>query len=159
MSRTCAWVAAALALNLSSARAVTCEEFAARFAEGAAQSKIPAPKFDLAHVNSADPDWRDFSITTVSDVRSMLSCRHGEIDAYAVDANGPGRTSTDHVGALTAIGIYSDGWTWQEATAIRDQLLRKAKETSVAEQTSEGAKFSLIISVAGVASFQIDDSR
>jgi hypothetical protein len=157
MSKTSLWVALVWVLSMPTANAMTCEEFVARFFEGAAQYKIPTPRFELAHVNAADPEWRDFIIVTLSDVRSMMSCEHGSVRTFAVDANDAAGLTTVHVGALTALGIYSAGWTWHEATTIRDQLVSKAKDADIAEQTIEGAKLSLIISGAGVASFQIDD--
>jgi hypothetical protein len=155
------WVTLILALNISTAKAVTCEEFVARVVEGAAYYKVPVPKFDLEWVNSADADWRYFKITTFGDVRAIMGCRHGWVDTFAVDANNSEGMSTVHVSALTAIGLYGDGVTWREAIAMRDELMREAKgaEPQIAKRTIEDAEVSLIISFAGVASFQIDNMR
>src|ERR1700738_640129 len=99
------WVTLILALNISTAKAVTCEEFVARVVEGAAYYKVPVPKFDLEWVNSADADWRYFKITAFGDVRAIMGCRHGWVDTFAVDANNSEGMSTVHVSALTAIGL------------------------------------------------------
>jgi hypothetical protein len=153
------WVALSLVFSISTAKAVTCEQFVARVMEGAAYYKVPVPQFDLEWVNPADADWRAFKITTFGDVRAIMFCRHGWVDTFAVDANDSEGMSTVHVSALTAVGLYGDGLTWQEAIAMRDQLMREAKPAHVAELTIDGAKASLIISIVGVASFQIDNAR
>ena len=154
-------VAITLALNISTAKAVTCEEFVARFVEGAAVYKVPVPKFDLWWVNPLDADWRYFKITTFDDVRAIMGCRHGWVSTFAVDANDAEGMSTVHVSALTAVGLYGDGLTWEEAVAARNELMREVKggESLTAKRTIEDAEVSLIISVAGVASFQIDNMR
>lgn len=145
-------------LFASQANAATCEQFVARAIEAAAYYKVPVPQFDLEGVNSYDPDTRYFKITTFGDIRSVMICSHGWVSHYAVDANNGGEgISNVHVAALTAIGLYGDGMTWQEATAMRDQLMREAKaaEPQMAERTVDDAKISLIISFAGAASFAI----
>jgi hypothetical protein len=146
-------------LFASQANAATREQFVARAIEGAVYYKVPVPQFDLEGVNSSDPDTRHFKITTFGDVRSMMICRHGWVSNYAVDANNGGEgISNVHVAALTAIGLYADGMTWREATAMRDELMREAKaaEPQMAERVVDDAKISLIISFAGAASFVID---
>ena len=77
-----------------------------------------------------------------------------------MDANNSEGMSTVHVSALTAVGLYGGGWTWREATTIRDELVREAKgaEPQIAKRSIEGADLSFII-LAGVASFQIDEAR
>jgi hypothetical protein len=70
-------LAAILMISSPAADAATCEQFRARFLEGAAYYKVPAPKFDLVHVNEADANIRYWSITTFGDVRAEMSCRHG----------------------------------------------------------------------------------
>jgi hypothetical protein len=141
----------------SIAKATTCEEFVARFIEGAARYSAPKPRFELEHVNPTDPENRFFKITTFSDVRSMLSCWHGEVNAYLVDANSAEGLTTEHVTALTAVGIYGSGWTWREASALRDQIVQQAKNAKpqMAELVVEDAKLSFVISFAGFASFEV----
>jgi hypothetical protein len=150
-----------LALNISTAKAVTCEKFVARVVESAAYYKVPVPKFNLEGVNSADADWRHFKITTFDVVRAFIDCRHGWVDNFTVVANNSEGMSAVHVSALTAIGLCGDGMTWREAIAMRDEPMREAKgaEPQIAKRTIEDAEVSLIISFGGVASFQIDNTR
>ena len=90
-----------------------------------------------------------------------MSCWHGWVGTFAVDANTGEGLTTVHVSALTGVGLYADGLTWQEAIAMRDELMREAKEADLqmAKRNIEGAEASLIISFAGFASFQIDNMR
>ena len=137
-------------LATTQAHAATCEQFVARVIEGAAYSKAPVPAFDLEGVNSYDADHRFFKITTFGDVRAMMLCNHGWVETFAIDANNNEGMCSVHVSALTAIGLYGDGITWREATAMRDELMREAKgaEPQIAKRAIEDAEVSLIISLA-----------
>jgi hypothetical protein len=95
-----------------------------------------------------------------SDVRAMMSCWHGCVKTFAADANNSEGMSSLHLSTLMGIGLYSDVLEWSEAIALRDQLMREATnkdDPQIVERTIDGAKASLIISVAGVPSFQIDN--
>jgi hypothetical protein len=80
------------------------------------------------------------------------------VDTFAADANDSEGMASVHLSALMGIGLYSYGLEWREAIGLRDQLMRAAKaaEPQIAKIPVEGGEASLIISFAGVPSFQID---
>jgi hypothetical protein len=139
-----------------SARAIPCEQFTARFLEGAAYYRA-VPKF-LAMQSEVDPDVRYWTITMFGDVRSMMSCWHGSVRWFAADANtGEGMASV-HLSAMMGIGLYAYALDWREAVEMRNELMRaaKASDTHQARAMVEDGEASLIISFAGLPSFQID---
>jgi hypothetical protein len=150
---------AAIMLHGAPARAwTTCEQFAARLVEGATYYKTPVPQFDLWHVNDADAGIRYFKIRMFDNVRSIVSCWHGQVGTFAADANDAEPMSAVHLSLLMGIGFYGDGMAWQEAIGARDDLLRAAKaaDPQTAEMPVDFGRASLIISVAGAPSFVID---
>jgi hypothetical protein len=138
--------------------AATCQQFKAGFVEGAAQYQVPAPKFLLENVNAADADIQYWTITTFGDVRAMMSCWHGSVDTFVADANDNEMASSLHLLLLMGIGLHGYGMEWRPALDLRDQLVRaaKASDPHIAKLPVDGAEASLIISFAGVPSFQID---
>jgi hypothetical protein len=100
-------VAALLALAPSALRAApSCDEFSARFIEGAAYYKSePQFKFDYAGLDETGY-W---TITTFSNVRSMMICSHGLVRTFAVDANDASISATTNIKALTTVGFYANG--------------------------------------------------
>jgi hypothetical protein len=153
----CPAIAAILISWPISAQAIPCEQFTARFLEGAAYSRLPVPTFELVHVSEIDPNIRYWSITAFGDVRSTMSCWHGSVGTFAVNANTKEDVATLHVSALMGIGLYAYALDWREAVERRNQLMRtaKAQEIQQAKATVEDAEASLIISFAGLASFRI----
>jgi hypothetical protein len=148
------------------AHASRCEEFVARFIEGATQYKLPAPQFELEHVNEADADVTYWKITMFSDVRAMMSCWHGWVKTFAADANNSEGMSSLHLSTLMGIGLYSYVLDWREAIALRDDLMREAKgkddlnDLQTAKRTIDDTiEASLVISFAGVPSFMIEPLR
>jgi hypothetical protein len=141
--------------------AATCDQFKAAMIEGAAQYHEPPPQFRLAHVNSADPNIQYFAIAMFDDARAMLSCWYGEVGTFAVDANNTEPTSVLHTMLLAGMGLHGYGLEWRQALEVRDQLvsLAKASDRQMSEVHVEGGKVSLVISVAGVPSFQIDSDQ
>jgi hypothetical protein len=139
--------------------APTCEQFKATIIEGAAKYNAPAPVFRLEHVNSADADIQYWTITSFNDVRAMISCWHGSVGTFAADANDSEGMSSVHLSALIGIGLYGYGVEWRQALDLRDKLLRaaKASDLQTARLAIDGVgEASLVISIAGVPSFQID---
>src|SRR4051794_2933505 len=67
--------------------APTCDQFKTAIAEAAELYHSPAPKFQLAHVNSVDPERTFWSIAAFEDVRSTMECRHGHVDTFAAETN------------------------------------------------------------------------
>jgi hypothetical protein len=152
-------VTAMLIVSPISVKAATCEQFKAGIVEGAAQYHMPAPKLRLETVNSADPDIQYWTITTFGDVRAMMSCWHGSVGSFLADANDSEITSSLHLLLLMGIGLHGYGMEWRPALDLRDQLVRAAKASD--SQTAKlpidgGGEASLVISFAGVPSFQID---
>jgi hypothetical protein len=135
-----------------------CDQFKAAIVEGAAKYNAPVPKFRLEHVNSADAGIQYWTIATFNDVRAMISCWHGSVGTFAADANDSEGMSSVHLSLLMGIGLYSYGLEWREAIGLRDQLMRaaRASDPQIARLPVEGGEVSLIISFAGVPSFQID---
>jgi hypothetical protein len=88
----------------------------------------------------------------------MMSCWHGSVGTFAADASDSEGMSSVHLSLLMGIGLYSYGLEWREALGLRDQLMREARasEPQIARLPVEGGEASLIISFAGVPSFQID---
>jgi hypothetical protein len=143
--------------SISAQAAATCEQFKAGVVEGAAEHQMPAPKFRLVGNNSADPDITYWTITTFDNVRAAIICSHGSVEAFMADANDSELTSSIHLLLLMAIGLHGYGMEWREALDLRDQLVRtaKASDPHISELPVDGGKASLIISFAGVPSFEI----
>jgi len=141
--------------------AATCDQFKAAMIEGAAQYHEPAPQFRLAHVNSADPNIQYFTIVMFDDARAMLSCWHGEVGTFAADANSTEPMSVLHTMLLAGMGLHGYGLEWRQALEMRDHLvsLAKASDRQMSEIHVEGGKASLVISIVGVPSFEIDTDR
>ena len=72
---------------LAVSAAVNCDRSKVAIGEGAAQYEVPAPKFKLEDVNSADANNQFFSILMFDEVRAMFLCSHGEADTFAAEAN------------------------------------------------------------------------
>ncbi len=62
---------------------------------------------------------------------------------------------------LAGMALHGYGLEWRQALKMRDQLvsLAKASDRQMSEVHVEGGKVSLVISVVGVPSFQIDTDR
>jgi hypothetical protein len=136
--------------------AATCEQFKEAMIKGATQYQAPAPKFRLDRNSSADPGERYFTISMFRDVRAAMSCSHGSVRFFLADAND--REKMSHLMLMMAIGLHSYGIGLRPALELRDQLVRMAKESDAqsAKLPFEGGEASLVISIAGVPSFQID---
>jgi hypothetical protein len=139
--------------------APTCEQFKAAIVDGSAEYRAPLPGFRLEHVNSADAEITYWIIATFDDVRMMMSCRHGSLGTFAADANDREIASGLHLLLLMGIGLHGYGMAWRTALDLRDQLVRTAKASD--SQTANllidgGGRASLVISIVGVPSFQID---
>jgi hypothetical protein len=91
----------------------------------------------------------------------MMSCRYGQVGTFAADANSADPASILHTMLLIAMGLHGYGLEWRAALKMRDQLVgsAKASDRQMSEVHIEGGKISLVISVAGVPSFQIDTDR
>jgi hypothetical protein len=151
-----AMAAAGLAFWSISAQAATCDQFRNAIMKGASRYQTPAPKFQLDRTNSADPSERDFTISMFGDVRAVMSCSHGSVRFFLADAND--REKMSHLMLIMAIGLHAYGIEWRPALEVRDQLVRMSKESDAqsAKLPFEGGEASLVISIAGVPSFQID---
>jgi hypothetical protein len=152
-------IAAILLMSPITARAaVSCDQFKAAISEGAAAYKMPTPKFDLART---DGNIQYFSITIFDDARALLSCWYGLVGTFAVDANSTEPVSILHTMLLAGIGLHGYGLDWRQALKTRDQLVEtaKASDRQMSEVHVDGGKVSLVISVAGVPSFQIDGAH
>jgi hypothetical protein len=152
------WIAIIVATGISPANATTCEEFMARFKEGAARYKMPAPQFAPRHVNIGHVE-KQYIITTLNDVHSMVSCRHGTVESFSVTANNLNVRPTDHVATLAAIGLFSDGRTWRDAYDIEDRLKDRVinPELQLVRHTTGKTQFSIIVSRGGVVYFGSDN--
>jgi hypothetical protein len=148
-----------LGLNISDAKADTCGQLVARVIEGAAYYKMTSPKFEPT--NRGGAEGRYWSISIFDDVRAMFICYHGYVGTFAADANDDSGMASLHVHTLIGIGLYGCGMEWHEAILMRDNLVRTAKaaESHIAELPIDDGKASLIISAAGIPSFQIDAIR
>jgi hypothetical protein len=152
-------VAALLALAPLPLRAApSCDEFSARFIEGAAYYKSE-PQFKLDHAGLDDTGY--WTITTFSNVRSMMICWHGLVRTFAVDANDDSISASTNVKALTTVGFYANGLDWQGSVAMRDAIVRAAKSTEaqIARLPVDAGSASYVVSIAGVPSFEIDNAR
>lgn len=125
--------AAMLILSPIAIQAATCEQFKAGIVEGAARYQVPAPKFRLDYVNSADADIQYWTIHTFGDVRAAMSCWHGSVKTFMADANDSEITSSLHLLLLMGIGLQGHGTEWHPALDFRDQLVRAARNSPLKE--------------------------
>jgi hypothetical protein len=152
-------IVAILALSpMAASAAVNCDRFKVAISEGAAQYQVPAPKFRLEEVNSADANNQFFSILMFDDARAMFLCSHDEVETFAVEAKSAASISVVHAMLLAGMGFHGYGLEWRQALIMRDRLvsLAKSSEAQMSGVRIEGGKASLGISVAGVPSFQIE---
>ncbi len=138
--------------------AVSCDHLKTAFIEGSAQLDVPPPQFRLEKANSADAKHQFFSVTMFDDARAMISCSNGMVETFSADANSGERKSFNHTMSLAGLALHGFGLELGQARETRDQLvsLAKASDRQMSEVHIEGGKVSLVISVAGVPSFQID---
>ena len=94
---------------------------------------MPAPKFRLDYVNSADADIQYWTIHTFGDVRAAMSCWHGSVKTFMADANDSEITSSLHLLLLMGIGLQGHGTEWHPALDFRDQLVRAARNSPLKE--------------------------
>jgi hypothetical protein len=150
-------IAAVLSGLLSPLHAApSCDHFKAAIVEGAAHYGLPAPTFTLVHVNEADANVTNWNIATFDDVRSMISCWHGAVLVFAVNAGNAEIKSSFHILLLAAIGLHAYGMDWRQALNLRADMVRAAKTSMTAYAAIDGAKASLAISIANTPSFQIE---
>jgi hypothetical protein len=97
-----------------------------------------------------------WTIITFGDVRAAMSCWHGSVETFMADANDSEIRSSLHLLVLMAIGLHGWGMEWRPALEMRDQLVRMATDAQTASLHVEGGEASLVISIAGVPSFEID---
>ena len=143
------------------AHASRCAEFVVRFNEGATFYQLPSPQFELEQASSADADVTYWKITMFDDVRAMMSCWHGWVHTFMADANDSKGMSSVHALTLMSIGLYSHGLEWPKAIELRNSLIREASEAEpqIAKRIIDDVEASLIISFAGLPSFQIERVR
>lgn len=142
--------------------APSCEQFKAAIVEGAKLYQSPAPQFQLTRVIDVDADTTFWSIAAFDDVRSMMECRHGQVGTFAADANDSETTSSLHLALMMSMGLHGYGLEWPPALHLRDKLIRaaKASESRTAElPVDDTSQASLVISIVGVPSFQIDGGK
>lgn len=146
----------AVGLMPISAQAGTCEQLKAGIVEGATMYEMPAPAFRLSRVGAAGREMWDIQL--FDDTRAMMICNHGSVETFAADANDGEMKSSLHLMLLMAMGLHGYGLDWRPALLLRDKLVSttKASGSLTAELAVEGGKASLVISIAGVPSFQID---
>lgn len=153
---------AVLALSPMAVRAAaSCDQFKAAMVEAAAKYRAPIPKFQQEQLNSADANIQYFTISMFDDAHAVMSCRDGEADTFAADADSNGQTSILHTMLLAAMGLHGYGLEWRPALKMRDQLFRSAKTSNrqAAKVHLAGGEASLIISAAGAPSFRIDTEQ
>jgi hypothetical protein len=150
-----------LMLPVTVRAAVSCHQLKAAFIEGSARYDVTPPQFRLQQVNSADENKQFFSITMFDDARAMIICSSGMVETFAADANRDTRKSINHAMLLADFALHGFGLELRQAHEMRDQLvnLAKASDRRMSEVHIEGGKASLVISVAGVPSFEIDTDR
>jgi hypothetical protein len=159
IQRSLVVVVALLALAPSALRAApSCDEFSARFIEGAAYYKSE-PQFRFDHAGLDETGY--WTITTFNDVRSIMICSHGLVKVFAVDASDDSISAATNVKSLTTVGFYANGLDWQGAVTMRDAIVRAAKSTEaqIARLPVDAGSASYVVSIAGVPSFQIDNAR
>jgi hypothetical protein len=152
-------VSAILALSPTAVNATAnCDQFKAAMSEGAAEYQAPFPKIRLEHVDSADANIQYFTISMFDDARAMMSCSYGKVETFAADASSTVPMSILHTMLLAGMALHGYGLEWRQALKVRDQLvsLAKASDRQMSEVHVEGGKASLVISVVGVPSFQVD---
>ena len=151
--------AAELALWSPSAHAATCNQFKNAMVEGASRHRAPAPKFRLDRTHAADPDEQYFTISMVGDVRAAISCSQGSVRFFLAD--GKDREKMSDLMPIMAVGLHAYGIDWRQALELRDQLVRmvKASDAQSAKLGFAGGEASLVISIAGVPSFEIDTTE
>jgi hypothetical protein len=95
------------------------------------------------------------------DVRAMVSCWSGDVGYFMANADTTEPTSIRHTILLAGIGLHGYGLEWEPALELRDQLvsLAKASDTQTAEVHVEGGKVSLVISIVGAPSFEINSDH
>lgn len=152
---------AAIAWPQCSRATSTCEQLKTAITEGSSLYHEPVPKFELSHVSSADGNSQYFAVSMFKDVRALISCRHGLVETFAADANSNKPASVLHAMILAGAGLHGFGLDWKSALETREELVRTAKisDRQTSEVHVEGGNASLIISAAGVPSFEIDTDR
>jgi hypothetical protein len=115
----------------------------------------------LDHVNPADANSQFFSVTMFDDARAMISCSNGMVETFAADATSDARKSINHTMLLAGLALHGFGLELRQARETRDQLvsLARASDRQMSEVQIEGGRVSLVISVAGVPSFEIKSDR
>jgi hypothetical protein len=148
--------AAMLAVSPMAARAATCDQFKAAMAEGAAMYHAPAPKFEVG--GPSPPEVQFLQITIFDDAHSVMSCWHGEVGSFIASTDNSEPKSVLHTGLLAGMGLHAFGMAWPEALETRDHLVGLAKVSvrNRAEVSFDGGKVDLVISLAGVPSYEIE---
>ena len=95
----------------------------------------------------------------VGDVRAEISCSHGSVRFFLAD--GKDREQMSDLMPIMAVGLHAYGIDWRQALELRDQLVRmvKASDAQSAKLGFAGGEASLVISIAGVPSFEIDTTE
>jgi hypothetical protein len=88
----------------------------------------------------------------------MVSCWRGSVDTFAADAKDSRPTSSVHLTLLMAMALHGYGLEWRQALLMRDKPVSTAEASNphMAKIPLGARKASLIVSIAGVPSFQID---
>jgi hypothetical protein len=100
-----------------------------------------------------------WTIAGFDDVRAMMICSHGLVDTFAADANDSKITSSVHLFIMMGLGLHAYGLDWRPALYLRDDLVRTAKVShpqTAKIAVDDNSQASLVISFAGVRSFEID---
>ena len=76
-------------------------------------------------------------------------------------ADGKDREKMSDLMPIMAVGLHAYGFDWRQALELRDQLVRmvKASDAQSAKLGFAGGEASLVISIAGVPSFEIDTTE
>jgi hypothetical protein len=161
------FMVAACLLLPTAAHATKCDQFKAVMIEDAAAHQQPSPKFQPTHIQMpADADSQSIEILMFDDVRVTFTCwSYGWPMSFRAEAKSSNPVSISHAMSLAAMGLrnfflgngINNRREWQEAIAIRDELIEKAKSSdgTRSEVRVEDGWASCVINPAGVLSFEI----
>jgi hypothetical protein len=133
----------------------------------AAAHQQPLPKFQPTHIQlPTDAGGQSVEILMFDDVRVTFTCwSYGWPMSFRAEAKSGDPVSISHAMSLAAMGLRNfflgngikNRREWQEAIALRDELIEKAKSSDGkrSELRVEDGWASCVINSAGVLSFEI----
>jgi hypothetical protein len=161
------FIVAACLLLPTAAHATKCDQFKAVMIKDAAAHQQPLPKFQPTHIQlPTDAGGQSVEILMFDDVRATFTCwSYGWPMSFRAEAKSSNPVSISHAMSLAAMGLrnfflgngINNRREWQEAIAIRDELIEKAKSSdgTRSEVRVEDGWASCVINPAGVLSFEI----